>query len=185
MSEQQASEFVILDRDGVINVDSADYIKSADEWNPIEGSLEAIAKLSQNGFKVVVATNQSGLARGLFTKSDLDNIHHKLVCAVEELDGKIAGIFYCPHGPSENCECRKPKTGLLVQIENTFGCSLINAPFIGDSSKDILAGQAHGCKAILVETGNGESAHNALLQMGVTDFSYYRNLSVATDALLA
>lgn len=175
---------VILDRDGVINIDSEEYIKSAEEWQPIDGSLEAIARLSQNGFEIVIATNQSGLARGFFSKTELEKIHDKLILSVEELGGKIAGIFHCPHGPSENCDCRKPKTGLLKQIENKFDCSLSGAPFIGDSSKDILAGQTHGCLAILVETGNGKNAYKDLSETGNTNFLFYKDLSDAVDSLL-
>ncbi|GAA6151412.1 D-glycero-beta-D-manno-heptose 1,7-bisphosphate 7-phosphatase [Pseudoteredinibacter isoporae] len=149
-------KLVILDRDGVINHDSADYIKSAEEWQPIEGSLEAIAKLSRLGFTVVIATNQSGLARGLFDLDDLEAMHSKLTEMVETRGGNIAAIFYCPHGPDDNCSCRKPKTGLVDAIEVEFDVCAEGAPFVGDSLRDLQTGLAKGCQPILVRTGKGE-----------------------------
>lgn len=149
-------KLVILDRDGVINHDSSDFIKSVDEWLPIEGSLEAIAKLSRLGFTIVIATNQSGLARGLFDLDDLEAMHSKLSEMVETRGGSIAAIFYCPHGPDDNCSCRKPKTGLVDAIEVEFDVCAEGAPFIGDSLRDLQTGLAKGCQPILVRTGKGE-----------------------------
>lgn len=147
---------LILDRDGVINQDSEDYIRSLDDWRPITGSLEAIADLSRAGYRVAVATNQSGLARGYFTLDQLEEIHARLCREVEELGGEIQGIFYCPHLPGEGCGCRKPATGLLSAIESELGETLYGAPFIGDSLKDLQAARACGCRPILVRTGKGE-----------------------------
>jgi D-glycero-D-manno-heptose 1,7-bisphosphate phosphatase len=159
VSSNQRSEsgagLVVLDRDGVINRESAEFIKSADEWLPLPGSLEAIAALSRAGFSVVVATNQSGVGRGLISPTALEEIHSRMVHAVEQAGGKLAGIFFCPHRPEENCSCRKPKPGLLQQIEARFGCSLKGRPVIGDSERDLQAAEAMAARAILVRTGNG------------------------------
>ena len=149
------ANLIILDRDGVINYDSNEYIKNESEWIPLPGSIEAIGLLSQAGFLVCVATNQSGLARGLFNEFDLARMHELMCLMVEEQGGRIEGIFFCPHGPDDNCECRKPNIGMLVQIEQQFSQSVQNAWFIGDSEKDIDAALAKHCKPILVLTGKG------------------------------
>lgn len=148
-------KLVILDRDGVINEDLPDFVKSADECVPIAGSIEAIARLHQAGFTVVIATNQSGLARGKFDLDDLEAIHHKLTQLVEEKGGEISAIFYCPHAPEDNCKCRKPKPGLIDAIEAEFNTSAEGVPFIGDTLRDLQAGLTKGCKLFLVKTGNG------------------------------
>ncbi len=149
-------KLVILDRDGVINHDSASYIKSPDEWKPIPGSLEAIALLNQAGYRVVVATNQSGIGRGLFDMATLNAIHDKMHRALGAVGGRIDGIFYCPHAQDANCACRKPKPGLLEEIGRRFGCSLEGVPFIGDSLRDIDAALAVGSQPLLVLTGKGK-----------------------------
>lgn len=156
------SNLVILDRDGVINQDSEHYIKSPDEWLPIPGSLDAIAKLSQAGIKVVVATNQSGIARGYYDESILTDIHRKMTEAIEGAGGELAGIFYCPHGPDDGCLCRKPKSGLINQISESLEIETNNAPFVGDSIRDIEAAISGGCTPILVKTGNGEKTAKKL-----------------------
>lgn len=148
-------KLVILDRDGVINQDSASYIKSPDEWKPIPGSLEAIARLTQAGYHVVVATNQSGIGRGLFEMATLNAIHDKMHRAASQAGGRIDAVFYCPHSQDANCGCRKPKTGLLDEIARRFGANLKDAPFIGDSSRDLEAAVAVGARPILVLTGKG------------------------------
>ncbi len=153
---------VILDRDGVINEDSDDYIKSLDEWRPIPGSIEAIAKLSQAGYRVVVVTNQSGLARGYFDEISLANMHSYMCSLVESAGGIIDAVFYCPHGPDDGCECRKPLPGMLNQIEDEFNLSVQNAYFVGDSEKDIDAGLSKKCRPILVRTGKGASTEQQL-----------------------
>lgn len=149
-------KLVILDRDGVINHDSAAYIKSPEEWKPIPGSLEAIALLSQAGYRVLVATNQSGVGRGLFEMSTLNAIHDKMHRALGLAGGRIDGIFYCPHAQDAGCNCRKPKPGLLEEIAHRFGVSLEGVPFIGDSLRDLQAAAAVGAKPILVLTGKGK-----------------------------
>ncbi len=156
------SNWIILDRDGVINVDSDDYVKSADEWQAIPGSIEAIAQLSKAGFRIAVATNQSGISRELFDLDDLEAMHGKLNYLVEEAGGSIAGIFYCPHLPDAGCKCRKPATGLLDEIESQFEADLNNVPFVGDSEKDVQAALAKGCAPIVVRTGKGQRTCEAL-----------------------
>ncbi|MGE0557087.1 MAG: D-glycero-beta-D-manno-heptose 1,7-bisphosphate 7-phosphatase [Burkholderiales bacterium] len=149
-------KIVILDRDGVINHDSASHIKSPEEWKPIPGSLEAIALLNQAGYRVVVATNQSGVGRGLFDMATLNAVHDKMHRALGLVGGRIDGIFYCPHAQDANCGCRKPKPGLLEEIARRFGISLEGAPFIGDSLRDIEAALAVGAQPLLVLTGKGK-----------------------------
>jgi D-glycero-D-manno-heptose 1,7-bisphosphate phosphatase len=147
--------WVLLDRDGVINEDSQSYIKSPDEWIPIAGSLDAIAMLTANGYRIAVLTNQSGIARGLLTLSMLDEIHRKMRRMVEETGGRIDDIFFCPHGPEDGCSCRKPKAGLFQQFATKYGVSLDGIPTVGDSLRDIQAAQTVGARPILVETGKG------------------------------
>lgn len=148
-------KYVLLDRDGVINQDSEAFIKSPAEWLPIENSLEAIALLTQYDFSVVVITNQSGLARGLFDEKTLNAIHEKMRHAVEQKGGKIEAIYFCPHQASDLCECRKPKAGLLKQFAADYDVDLTKISFIGDSLRDIQAAQTGGAIPILVKTGNG------------------------------
>ncbi len=153
--------YVLLDRDGVINRDSDDFIKSPEQWLPIEGSLEAIALLNEHGYKVVVITNQSGLARGLFDAAMLEKIHTKMHCMVQEKGGKIDAIYFCPHGPDDACNCRKPKPGLLEAFAADKNVSLNNIAVIGDSLRDLQSAQAVGASPILVKTGKGlQTLHN-------------------------
>jgi len=155
-------KFVILDRDGVINVDSPEYIKSLDEWRPIPGSIDAMVRLSQAGFELVVATNQSALSRGLLGLDDLEAIHQHLRELVEQAGGRIGAVFYCPHLPEEHCNCRKPATGLLDAAEAEYGCSVAGSFLVGDSSKDIELARRKGCIPILVLSGNGVATRTAL-----------------------
>src|SRR5215831_2130884 len=148
-------KLVILDRDGVINHDSDSYIKSPEEWKPLRGSLEAVAKLTQSGFHVVVATNQSGIGRGLFEMATLNAIHDKMHRAVAQAGGRIDAVFYCPHAQEANCACRKPKAGLLEDIGRRFNTELKDVPAIGDSLRDLQAAAAVGAQPILVLTGKG------------------------------
>ncbi len=152
----QDNPLVILDRDGVINEDSDEYIKSVEEWRPIPGSIEAIARLSQAGHRVVVASNQSGLGRGLYGLEELDAMHAHMHALVAEAGGEIEGVFYCPHHPDENCNCRKPRTGLLDQIEAELSTSVVGAYFVGDTKKDLQVAIAKQAIPILVRTGKGE-----------------------------
>ena len=155
MSESGSSTLVILDRDGVINEDSDDYIKSLDEWVPIPGSIAAIARLSRAGCKIGVATNQSGIARGYFDEIALANMHALLCELVEEAGGQVDAICYCPHGPDAGCRCRKPAPGLLEQIGAELQMPIAGAWYVGDTAKDLQLGLAMGCKPILVRTGKG------------------------------
>lgn len=151
-------KLLILDRDGVINQDSPTYIKSPDEWHPIPGSLEAIARFSKAGYRIVVATNQSGIGRGLFDLETLGAIHAKMHAAANAAGGRIDAVFFCPHPDSANCECRKPKPGLVLDILARTGAAPADTVMVGDSLRDIQAGQAAGCRTILLLTGNGKSA---------------------------
>lgn len=146
-------KLIILDRDGVINYDSDTYIKTPKEWIPIPGSLEAIAELKKAGFQIAVATNQSGVGRGLLSEDTLKAIHEKMQHALAQTGGYIDALFYCPHTPDDQCSCRKPKPGLFYAIANHFNCSLTNVPAIGDSMRDIEAATIVGCQPILVQTG--------------------------------
>ena len=172
---------VILDRDGVINYDSDAYIKSPEEWLPIPGSLNAIARLSQAGFTLVVATNQSGVARGLFDLATLEAIHAKMTAAVEAAGGKLDGVFFCPHKPEDHCDCRKPKTGMLKLIERRFHASLVQVPAVGDSWRDMQAAMAVGARAILVRTGKGEETIRQHSQAGL---EIYADLAAVADQLI-
>jgi D-glycero-D-manno-heptose 1,7-bisphosphate phosphatase len=154
-------KLVILDRDGTINQDSDQYIKSPTEWKPIPGSLEAIARLTQGGWRVAVATNQSGLSRGLFDMSTLNAIHAEMHRAVGQAGGRIDAIFFCPHAADSNCECRKPKPGLLREVASRFGVELEGVPMIGDSLRDVTAAAAAGAQPWLVLTGNGRKTRDA------------------------
>lgn len=149
-------KLVILDRDGVINQDSPHYIKSPSEWIPIPGSLEAIAQLNQHGFRVAVATNQSGISRGIYDMATLNAIHDKMHRALAALGGRIDAVFYCPHANEHNCQCRKPKSGMYEDISHRFGVDLSGVPCVGDSLRDLVAGANKGCHPILVRTGKGE-----------------------------
>ena len=153
-------KLVILDRDGVINQDSANYIKNPNEWIPLPGSLEAIALLNQHGFRVALATNQSGIARGLFDMVTLNAIHDKMHRALAQVGGRIDALFYCPHAADDNCECRKPKAKMIEDIGRRFSVDLNNVPAVGDALRDLQAYSDAGCQPILVRTGKGELTLN-------------------------
>jgi D-glycero-D-manno-heptose 1,7-bisphosphate phosphatase len=152
-------KLVILDRDGVINFDSDQFIKSPDEWRPIPGSIEAISRLTQWGYRVVVATNQSGIGRGLFDMDALNAIHDKMSRAVSLAGGRIDAIFFCPHPADSPCDCRKPRPGMLREIATRYNVDLAGVPAIGDSLRDLQAAVAVGAQPILVLTGKGEKTH--------------------------
>jgi D-glycero-D-manno-heptose 1,7-bisphosphate phosphatase len=149
-------KLIILDRDGVINYDSAQFIKSPDEWKPLPGSLAAIAQLNQAGYRVVVATNQSGIGRGLFEMDTLNAIHEKMLKALAQAGGRIDAIFICPHTSADNCPCRKPKPGMLHEIALRFSADLTGVPAVGDALRDLQAAAAVGAQPLLVRTGKGE-----------------------------
>lgn len=175
-------QLIILDRDGVINEDSDDYIKSPEEWQPIPGSLEAIARLHRAGWRVVVATNQSGVARGRFDLDALMRTHEKMHRAVRETGGLIDAVFFCPHGPDDNCACRKPKPGLFHDIAQRLRIDLKGVPAIGDSVRDLQAARAAGARPLLVKTGKGQQTltHPEL----DADVPVFNDLASAVDALL-
>ncbi len=176
-------KFVILDRDGVINFDSAQFIKSPDEWEPIPGSLEAIALLNQAGFRVVVASNQSGIGRGLFDMATLNAIHNKMHKALGRLGGRIDALFYCPHAADSNCACRKPNTGMFLEIARRFNTDLGNVPCVGDSLRDLVAAAEVGGQPILVLTGKGEKTRaDGGLPEGTLTFA---NLAEAARHIIA
>lgn len=175
-------QHIILDRDGVINQDSDQFIKSCDEWIPIPGSLEAITRLRQAGFSVAIATNQSGIARGLLDQLTLDSIHQKMYRALAKLGTHIDFIAYCPHGPDDDCSCRKPKPGLYVAIGQRWKQDLQGIPIIGDSRRDLEAAVAIGARPILVRTGKGQRTENNLQGLGKIDV--FDDLAQAVDALL-
>ena len=153
MPSDRHLKLVILDRDGTINHDSDDFVKSAEEWQPLPGALEAIARLNHAGWHVVIASNQSGLGRGLFDVASLNAMHDKLHKQLAAVGGRIDAIFYCPHAPEDGCHCRKPQSGLFEQIGARFGISLKGLPAVGDSLRDLQAGSAVGCEPHLVLTG--------------------------------
>ncbi|WP_126452045.1 D-glycero-beta-D-manno-heptose 1,7-bisphosphate 7-phosphatase [Sulfuriflexus mobilis] len=174
---------VILDRDGVINEDSDEFIKSPDEWIPIPGSLEAIAQLSNAGWRVVVASNQSGLSRKLFDIDTLNAIHDKMYSMVNEYGGVIDAVFFCPHAPKDHCDCRKPKPGMLEQISQRLRIELNGVPVIGDSLRDLQAAQAVNAQPVLVRTGKGtETLYKG---EGLEGVPVYCDLKQAANALLA
>jgi len=154
-------KLAILDRDGVINHDSDQYIKSPAEWRPIAGSIEAIARLNQHGYRIAVATNQSGIGRGLFDMATLNAINDKMMELVFRQGGRIDALFFCPHTAAEECGCRKPKTGMLEEIAARFHTELKGVPFIGDSLKDLQAAEAVGAQPVLVLTGKGKHTREA------------------------
>ncbi len=154
-------KLVVLDRDGTINHDSDQYIKSPAEWKPIKGSLEAIARLTQSGHRVVVATNQSGIARGLFDMTTLNAIHDAMQRAVQRAGGRIDAIFFCPLAIDADCECRKPKPGMLLEIGRRLNADLEGVPVVGDALRDLQAAQAVRARPVLVLTGKGKKTRSA------------------------
>ncbi len=180
--ETRAAKLIVLDRDGVINHDSDQFIKSPDEWRPIPGSLEAIARLNHAGFRVVVATNQSGVGRGLLDIATLNAIHEKLHRALAQVGGRLDAIFYCPHTGDSHCECRKPRPGMLEEIGRRFNVDMTGVPCVGDSERDLVAAQAVGAQPMLVLTGKGETT----LRQGKFPKStvIFPDLAFAASALL-
>ncbi|MVW70141.1 D-glycero-beta-D-manno-heptose 1,7-bisphosphate 7-phosphatase [Bordetella sp. 02P26C-1] len=174
-------KLIILDRDGVINQDSDEFVKSPEEWIPLPGSMAAIARLSQAGYTVAIATNQSGLARGLFDTATLNNIHAKLHAEVAQAGGIVDAIFMCPHGPQDGCDCRKPLPGMYRDIARRYDIDLTGVPAVGDSLRDLQAAAAAGCQPWLVLTGNGRKTQQGELPPGTRVAA---DLSAVVDALL-
>jgi D-glycero-D-manno-heptose 1,7-bisphosphate phosphatase len=178
------SKLVILDRDGVINHDSDEFIRTPNEWRPIEGSLEGIAMLSGAGFEVAVATNQSGVGRRLLDKPTLEVIHQKMRKLVRKAGGDLGKIVYCPHHPDDGCDCRKPLPGLFRRLSHQYGRSLDGVAMIGDSLRDIDAARAAGGRPILVLTGNGQHTAAEIAARG-EEIETYADLYSAAAALTA
>ena len=177
-------KLIVLDRDGVINHDSDAYIKSKEEWLPIDGSLEAISRLNHGGYTVVVASNQSGLARGYFDIEALSSMHRKMDEMLMKIGGQVDAVFYCPHGPDDGCACRKPKPGMLLDIGQRFNVSLKDVVFIGDSISDIKAASNANAKAVLVRTGKGVKAEQILRTECKSNVPVYDDLAAAVTAIL-
>ena len=179
---------VILDRDGVINHDSDDYIKSPDEWQPLPGSLEAIAPLCRADYTVVEATNQAGVGRGLFSQEMLIRIHRKMASSIRDKGGRLDSVFFCPHSPAEQCGCRKPKPGMLLEISDRLGIGLSGVPVVGDSLRDLEAAEAAGAIPVLVKTGRGRLTQEKLskgeLSHTLGQTPVYADLAAFTDAVL-
>ncbi len=174
---------IIMDRDGVINYDSDEYIKSPKEWIPIPHSLNAIMRLHQAGHQLVVATNQSGIGRGYYSRDVLNAIHQKMKDELSAIGGHLDGIYICPHTPDDACDCRKPKPGMLLEIARDFNADLKQAYYVGDSIRDIQAAQAVGCLPVLVKTGNGEETlakHAAELK----DVPVYADLAAVAGSII-
>ena len=174
-------KLVLLDRDGVINRDSPDYVKSPDEWQPYPGSLEAISRLHRNHYRVIVATNQSGISRNLLDLSMLHRIHQKMIAMVNEKGGQIDAVFFCPHRPEDLCSCRKPQPGLLLEASSRLGVSLAGVPFVGDKASDLAAARAVNALPILIQhtrpAGQREARHEEALT--------YSDLAPFVEDLLA
>lgn len=173
---------IILDRDGVINHESHAYIKTPEEWLAIPGSLKAIAELNRAGYKAVVATNQSGLARGLYDLKMLERIHQKFLNQLQEEGGDITDIYFCPHHPQDDCDCRKPRPGMFLKIKQKYAINLTQTYFVGDSWTDIQAARNVGCKPILVLTGNGERTLKE--NTPLTDTLIFPNLARASEFII-
>ena len=179
----RVGKLIVLDRDGVINYDSDQFIKSPEEWRPVPGSVEAIARLNHAGYRVVVATNQSGIGRGLFDMAMLNTIHEKMHKALAHAGARVDAIFFCPHTADSKCECRKPRAGMLIEIGKRFNTELTGVPCIGDSLRDLQAAEAVGAQPILVLTGKGEKT----LREGnfPKNTVIFPDLAFAVSALLA
>lgn len=176
-------KLVILDRDGVINYDSDEYIKSPEEWIPIPGSLEAIARLHREGIRVVVATNQSGVGRGLFDMDMLARIHAKMLETVRAKGGEIDAIFFCPHKPEDNCGCRKPQPGLFQEITERLKVNLNGVYAVGDSERDVVAARLASARPVLVRTGKGKRALKK--SKALANVPVFEDLAAFTEALLS
>ncbi len=178
-----AHKLVVLDRDGVINRDSPEFVKSPDEWLPIDGSIDAITRLSRAGFTVVISSNQSGVARGLFAYADLEAMHAKMQRLVSDAGGRISAIFICPHGPDDGCACRKPAPGMLRKASKYFRAGISDVPVIGDSLRDLEAAAAVSARPILVRTGNGRKTL-AKLAGDLRSVAVFDDLAAAATALI-
>lgn len=180
-------KLLILDRDGVINVESSEFVKTPEEWIPIKGSLEAIGRLSQAGFEIVVITNQSGIGRGYFSADMLAKMHARMIDHVQQYGGKIQSILFCPHTAEDDCDCRKPKDGMYKELAERLSISFGDIYSVGDSVRDLLAAKKAGAKPVLVKTGNGKKSLKEIEsspELDLTSAPVFDNLSHFADALL-
>jgi D-glycero-D-manno-heptose 1,7-bisphosphate phosphatase len=181
----RSTKLLILDRDGTINHDRDDYVKSPQEWEPLPGALEAIARLNHAGWHVVLATNQSGLGRGLFDMAALNAMHEKLHQQLAVVGGRIDAIFFCPHSPEDHCHCRKPLPGLFEQIGERLGLSLQGVPAVGDSMRDLTAAQTAGCQPHWVLTGKSAGLTLEQARQAAPAGAFiHADLSACADALI-
>lgn len=177
-------KLIILDRDGVINKDSDEFIKSPEEWVAIDGSLKAISRLCRAGFRVVIISNQSGIARGLFDIDQLNQIHQKLIHAVQEKGGQIDCILFCPHGPKDNCDCRKPGSGMFRELAERLQVKLNGVIAVGDSERDLIAARAVGAQPVLVRTGKGIHTLDNADAGSLQNVPVYDDLAAVVEAIL-
>jgi D-glycero-D-manno-heptose 1,7-bisphosphate phosphatase len=187
MREASSVNLIILDRDGTINEDRDDFVKSADEWVPLPGALEAIARLNQAGWQTVIATNQSGLGRGLFDMAALNAMHTKMNAALARVGGRVGSVFFCPHAPEDQCSCRKPLPGLYEQIGERYGADLRKVPVVGDSVRDLEAAVAAGCLPHLVRTGKGAALTEgqlALLEQQIPGLQVHADLAAFAESMI-
>ena len=177
-------KLIILAHDGVINHGSDEYIKSVDEWEPIPGSLQAMGRLFQAGYTLVIVTNQSGIARGFYDIETLHAMHSKMGRMLEQYGGHVDAVFFCPHGPKDDCDCRKPKDGMFQEIIKRYQCDLKNVPAIGDTLRDLQAAKSAGAEPILVKTGKGETTIASTGFSELEGVAVYNNLAEFADAVL-
>jgi D-glycero-D-manno-heptose 1,7-bisphosphate phosphatase len=183
----QTMKLIILDRDGTINEDRDDFVKSPEEWVPLPGALEAIARLNHAGWHTVLATNQSGLGRGLFDMAMLNAMHVRMNQMLAKHGGRIDAVFFCPHAPEDQCDCRKPLPGLMLQIGERYGVNLTEVPVVGDSLRDVQAGQAAGCPTHFVRTGKAGQLQDdelAVMLQPVPGTKVHADLGAFADAII-
>jgi D-glycero-D-manno-heptose 1,7-bisphosphate phosphatase len=187
MRADSVPKLVILDRDGTLNVDREDFVKSPDEWEPLPGALEAVARLNQDGWHVVLATNQPGIGRGLLDMTNLNAIHARMNTELARLGGRIDAVFFCPHAPEDGCDCRKPQPGLIVQIGERFGIDLARVPVVGDSLRDLQATRSAGAQPHLVLTGKAaalDAGEVEQMRQQIPGLQVHQDLAAFVDALL-
>jgi D-glycero-D-manno-heptose 1,7-bisphosphate phosphatase len=177
-------KLIILDRDGTINEDRDDFVRSPEEWSPLPGALEAIARLNHAGWHTVLATNQSGLGRGLFDMAALNAMHAKMQSMLAKVGGRIDAVFFCPHSPDESCTCRKPLPGLIEQIGQRFGVDLRSVPIVGDSLRDLQAGVAMGCQPHMVRTGKGATLSDEEVLREVPGTTFHTDLPAFAEYMI-
>jgi D-glycero-D-manno-heptose 1,7-bisphosphate phosphatase len=175
----RVTRLILLDRDGVINEDSPDFIRTVDEFIPLPDALESMVRLHRAGFKLGVCTNQSAIARGFISEEAVQETHRRLEADLSALGGALDAVVYCPHHPDDDCECRKPRPGMLLEVMTSLGIAPVDTVFVGDSKRDLEAAQAAGCRGVLVRTGNGRVTES---ELGAGAKEVYDDLAAFTDA---